>query len=106
MLENHFIGIHWENIEHAGVCFPASYVPHNVKMKYDGKEVALTPRQEEVINFVYHQFQYLNSIFVFRLLLTMPRLLKMVLNWETQKLKIFLMRISSMTSKLLLEKVT
>ena len=31
--------------------FPALYVPHNVKMRYDGREVDLTPAQEEVATF-------------------------------------------------------
>ena len=38
----------WTTLEHQGVLFPPEYVPHGVKMKYDGKEVTLTPAQEEV----------------------------------------------------------
>lgn len=40
-------GCQWQTMEHAGVSFPEEYVPHGVKMKYDGQEVALTPQQEE-----------------------------------------------------------
>lgn len=40
-------GCQWRTMEHAGVSFPESYVPHGVKMKYDGQEVDLTPQQEE-----------------------------------------------------------
>jgi hypothetical protein len=40
-------GYQWRTMEHAGVSFPEPYVPHKVKMKYDGKEVDLTPAQEE-----------------------------------------------------------
>ena len=38
-------------MEHYGVNFPAPYVPHNVKMRYDGRDVDLTPAQEEVATF-------------------------------------------------------
>ena len=41
----------WRNMEHYGVNFPAPYVPHNVKMRYDGRDVDLTPAQEEVATF-------------------------------------------------------
>ena len=41
----------WRKMEHYGVNFPALYVPHNVKMRYDGREVDLTPAQEEVATF-------------------------------------------------------
>jgi len=40
-------GCQWRTMEHAGVSFPESYVPHGVKMKYDGEEIELTPEQEE-----------------------------------------------------------
>ena len=40
-------GCQWRTMEHAGVSFPEPYVPHGVKMMYDGKEVDLTPAQEE-----------------------------------------------------------
>lgn len=40
-------GCQWRTMEHAGVSFPEAYVPHGVKMKYDGEEVELTPLQEE-----------------------------------------------------------
>ena len=40
-------GCQWVTMEHAGVSFPEPYVPHRVKMKYDGKPVELKPDQEE-----------------------------------------------------------
>jgi DNA topoisomerase-1 len=40
-------GWQWSTMEHAGVSFPEPYVPHRVKMLYDGKPVDLTPVQEE-----------------------------------------------------------
>ena len=40
-------GCQWETMEHAGVSFPEEYVPHGVKMLYDGEPVELTPGQEE-----------------------------------------------------------
>ncbi len=41
----------WRQMEHYGVNFPAPYEPHNVKMRYDGRDVDLTPAQEEVATF-------------------------------------------------------
>ena len=38
----------WEHLHHNGVMFPPDYQPHGVKMLYDGREVDLTPEQEEV----------------------------------------------------------
>ena len=40
-------GCQWVTMEHAGVSFPEPYVPHRVKMKYEGKPVDLRPDQEE-----------------------------------------------------------
>ena len=40
-------GYQWLTMEHAGVSFPEAYVPHGVKMNYDGEPVELTPLQEE-----------------------------------------------------------
>jgi DNA topoisomerase-1 len=40
-------GAQWHTMEHAGVAFPESYVPHGVKMLYDGKPVTLSPVEEE-----------------------------------------------------------
>jgi DNA topoisomerase-1 len=40
-------GCQWRTMEHAGVSFPPPYQPHGIKMKYDGKQVDLTPEQEE-----------------------------------------------------------
>lgn len=44
-------GCQWSTMEHAGVSFPDSYVPHRVKMKYDGKPIELTPLEEEAATF-------------------------------------------------------
>ncbi|CAB9519858.1 DNA topoisomerase 1 [Seminavis robusta] len=44
-------GCQWRTMEHAGVAFPETYEPHGIKMKYDGKEVDLTPAQEEAATF-------------------------------------------------------
>jgi len=38
----------WRTLTHHGVWFAPDYVPHGVKMKYDGEEVELTPPQEEL----------------------------------------------------------
>eukprot|EP00455_Lapot_gusevi_P049775 TRINITY_DN7119_c0_g1_i7.p1 TRINITY_DN7119_c0_g1~~TRINITY_DN7119_c0_g1_i7.p1 ORF type:complete len:781 (-),score=283.39 TRINITY_DN7119_c0_g1_i7:51-2393(-) len=38
----------WQTLKHNGVIFPPPYEPHGVKMKYDGREIELTPEQEEV----------------------------------------------------------
>ena len=38
-------------MEHAGVSFPEDYVPHGIKMLYDGKPIDLTPLQEEAATF-------------------------------------------------------
>lgn len=40
-------GCQWLTMEHAGVSFPETYIPHGIKMNYDGKPVELTPTQEE-----------------------------------------------------------
>lgn len=40
-------GCQWVKMEHAGVSFPEGYVPHGVKMLYDGTEVELGPAEEE-----------------------------------------------------------
>lgn len=40
--------IKWTTLEHGGVVFPPEYVPHGVKMKYNGQEVQLTAAEEEV----------------------------------------------------------
>jgi DNA topoisomerase-1 len=40
-------GCQWDTMEHAGVSFPEEYLPHRVKMLYEGKPVDLTPLQEE-----------------------------------------------------------
>ncbi|KAI9006293.1 hypothetical protein CLU79DRAFT_840896 [Phycomyces nitens] len=43
--------IKWTTLEHNGVLFPPEYVPHGVKMKYDGKPITLSPEAEEVASF-------------------------------------------------------
>ncbi|KAI8894723.1 hypothetical protein BC833DRAFT_603846 [Globomyces pollinis-pini] len=43
--------VKWTTLEHQGPLFPPPYIPHNVKMKYDGEEVTLTPKAEEVASF-------------------------------------------------------
>ena len=44
-------GCQWSKMEHAGVSFPDPYVPHGVRMTYDGKEVRLNPNEEEAATF-------------------------------------------------------
>jgi DNA topoisomerase-1 len=41
----------WQTLEHYGVNFPPKYVPHGVKMGYDGAAIDLTSAQEEVATF-------------------------------------------------------
>ena len=43
--------VKWRTLEHCGVLFPPTYVPHGVKMRYDGVELDLTPEQEELAGF-------------------------------------------------------
>ncbi|KAI8394208.1 uncharacterized protein BYT42DRAFT_488487 [Radiomyces spectabilis] len=43
--------IKWTQLEHNGVLFPPEYVPHGVKMRYNGKPITLTPEAEEVASF-------------------------------------------------------
>ena len=40
-------GCQWSTMEHAGVSFTDPYIPHGVKLKYDGKDVDLNPVEEE-----------------------------------------------------------
>lgn len=49
--ENEDDSIKWTTLEHQGVLFPPDYVPHGVKMKYDGKPITLSPEAEEVASF-------------------------------------------------------
>jgi DNA topoisomerase-1 len=53
----------WKTLRHAGVLFPPEYVPHGVKMKYEGKPVDLTPDQEEVATMfaVMKETDYMNK---------------------------------------------
>ncbi len=44
-------GIQWRALEHNGIFFPPEYVPHGVKMRYDGREIDLPPELEEVATF-------------------------------------------------------
>ncbi|GAA5964107.1 hypothetical protein JCM8115_005343 [Rhodotorula mucilaginosa] len=41
----------WKTLEHHGVMFPPEYEPHGVRMKYNGKEIQLSPEAEEVASF-------------------------------------------------------
>ncbi|KAI9487385.1 MAG: hypothetical protein EXX96DRAFT_553001 [Benjaminiella poitrasii] len=43
--------VKWTSLLHNGVLFPPEYVPHGVKMKYNGKPITLTPEAEEVASF-------------------------------------------------------
>ncbi len=45
----------WGTLEHNGVLFPPEYVPHGIKLYYDGEPVDLTPELEEVATF-YSQY--------------------------------------------------
>lgn len=44
-------GIKWKTMEHAGVVFPPAYKPHCVRMRYEGKDMDLTPAQEELATY-------------------------------------------------------
>ena len=48
----------WKSLKHAGVLFAPLYVPHGVKVLYDGKPVELTPAQEE---YATYYAQYLET---------------------------------------------
>jgi DNA topoisomerase-1 len=37
----------WRTLEHNGVCFPPPYISHGIQMLYNGKEIKLTPEEEE-----------------------------------------------------------
>lgn len=39
--ENEDDTVKWNTLIHSGVYFPPDYVPHGIKMKYDGKSKAL-----------------------------------------------------------------
>ncbi|KAK9702291.1 DNA topoisomerase 1 [Basidiobolus ranarum] len=43
--------IKWNTLQHNGVLFPPDYIPHGVKMKYEGKVIELLPEAEEVAGF-------------------------------------------------------
>ncbi|KAF9095952.1 DNA topoisomerase 1 [Mortierella sp. GBA35] len=43
--------VKWTSLVHNGVYFPPDYVPHGVKMRYDGKPITLAPPVEEVASF-------------------------------------------------------
>ncbi|KAF9150838.1 DNA topoisomerase 1 [Linnemannia schmuckeri] len=49
--ENEDDSVKWTSLKHNGVYFPPEYVPHGVKMKYDGKPITLAPAVEEVAGF-------------------------------------------------------
>ncbi|GLE03796.1 hypothetical protein PINS_up012698 [Pythium insidiosum] len=44
-------GIQWRTLEHNGLIFHPPYEPHHVPLLYNGKEIQLTPAQEEVASF-------------------------------------------------------
>ncbi|KAH9090050.1 hypothetical protein Ae201684P_014915 [Aphanomyces euteiches] len=44
-------GIQWRSLEHNGVLFPPTYVPHGIPLLYDGQPAELTPEQEEIASF-------------------------------------------------------
>lgn len=44
-------GIQWRTLEHNGVMFPSPYTPHGIPLMYNGKQVTLTPVQEELASF-------------------------------------------------------
>eukprot|EP01130_Rhizamoeba_saxonica_P017484 TRINITY_DN8488_c0_g1_i1.p1 TRINITY_DN8488_c0_g1~~TRINITY_DN8488_c0_g1_i1.p1 ORF type:complete len:934 (-),score=260.47 TRINITY_DN8488_c0_g1_i1:84-2885(-) len=41
----------WRTLSHMGVVFPDPYEPHNVPIKYKGKDVKLEPKAEELATF-------------------------------------------------------
>lgn len=43
--------IKWTTLEHHGVYFPPDYIPHRIKMLYDGHEIELEPEIEEIAGF-------------------------------------------------------
>ncbi|KAF9902003.1 DNA topoisomerase 1 [Linnemannia zychae] len=49
--ENEDESVKWTSLQHNGVFFPPEYVPHGVKMKYDGKPITLAPPVEEIAGF-------------------------------------------------------
>ncbi|KAF8921693.1 DNA topoisomerase 1, partial [Haplosporangium bisporale] len=49
--ENEDDTVKWNTLIHNGVYFPPDYVPHGIKMKYDGKPIKLAPEVEEVASF-------------------------------------------------------
>lgn len=44
-------GVKWTSLQHNGVMFPPEYVPHGVKMNYDGVPIELSAASEEVAGF-------------------------------------------------------
>ncbi|KAJ3295349.1 DNA topoisomerase 1 [Rhizoclosmatium sp. JEL0117] len=44
-------GEKWKTMSHNGPVFPPAYVPHGIKMKYNGVPIALEPDSEEVATF-------------------------------------------------------
>ncbi|KAG0330084.1 DNA topoisomerase 1 [Podila humilis] len=49
--ENEDDSVKWQTLHHNGVMFAPEYVPHGIKMKYDGKPIKLAPEVEEVASF-------------------------------------------------------
>mmetsp|Transcript_22922 Transcript_22922/g.25063 ORF Transcript_22922/g.25063 Transcript_22922/m.25063 type:complete len:626 (-) Transcript_22922:4427-6304(-) len=44
-------GMNWNYLEHPGITFPPPYQPHGIPLLYRGKEVSLSPEQEEMASF-------------------------------------------------------
>lgn len=51
--EKHEDGVKWKSLEHKGPVFAADYepLPGNIKFKFNGKEMKLSPAAEEVATF-------------------------------------------------------
>jgi len=67
--------VKWNTLEHNGVYFPPEYVPHNVKMKYDGMPFFL--------------WYYINVGFN-PSISTLKKAKKYILNQKRKKLQLFM----------------
>jgi DNA topoisomerase-1 len=43
--------VKWDTLEHSGPVFPPLYIPHGIKIKYDGVPVTLSADGEEIAVF-------------------------------------------------------
>lgn len=50
-------GKKWETLEHNGILFAPEYVPHGVKMLYEGKPIELPAEAEEVATYFAQHIQ-------------------------------------------------